>query len=430
MGSSVSYLAEIQTPDDKNFPQVVTCEEILRVLLEAFSIVSDPGLEFVCKKRELQCLYKKYQCLFDEYSPLFFQFVKNAFGYQLLTIIGKIQEWSVNLVVYETPTGKWKVLTATPFDNCDGCNKFQFTVVKHRSCDNEWEKYEGRKSIINDMISNCTFDFGPDTLIDSRTKPCITFLEPCDKSKVSCEFWLKVSIRNWRLQDHGKNYKIYIDDCEYQTVFTDEMILVKLHDQCKGWKKITVKLFDECGRYARIKSSIVVRLCQDCCCNKKEKCDSSSSSSSCSSSSSSECCEKKKKKKCCESSSSSSEECCKKKKEKCCDSSSSSSECCKKECDSSSSSSCESSSSSSEKCCKKKKKKKCCKSSSTTCPPEVSKEGKAMYCFQDSFPCPESSSSSEMVVRCGDGCDERQVVCKSRKFKCPKQACGNLTCKA
>jgi len=136
MGSSVSYLAEIQTPDDKNFPQVVTCEEILRVLLEAFSIVSDPGLEFVCKKRELQCLYKKYQCLFDEYSPLFFQFVKNAFGYQLLTIIGKIQEWSVNLVVYETPTGKWKVLTATPFDNCDGCNKFQFTVVKHRSCDN------------------------------------------------------------------------------------------------------------------------------------------------------------------------------------------------------------------------------------------------------------------------------------------------------
>lgn len=424
MGSSQSYFAEIQSPDEKHFPQVVTCEEIMKVVLDAYTLASDPGQEFLCKERELQCLYKKYQCLFDEYDALFFQFVKNAYGYQMLTLIGKIQEWWVTLVTFETATG-WRVLPGSPARRCeDDCNKFQYTVTKYRSFPGDWDKYELKKQCINNMINNCTFDYGPSTLIDYRTKPCIQILEPCDLSKVQCEFWLKVSLTNWRIQDHGKNYKIYIDGCELETVFTEEMILVRLHGACKGWKKLTVKLFDECGRYARVKQSIRVKLCQDCNCEGyKKECSSSSSSSDCSSSSSSSDCDcrgiKKRhhKKKHCSSSSSSSSSICG------CSSSSSSSSC------SSSSSSC--SSSSSERCCKCKRRHCRCSSSSSSSSsceepcPDISRSEVGHYNFQRSYSCPESSSSSEMVVLCGNECDG-QTVCQKKGFKCPNLACGNI----
>jgi hypothetical protein len=428
MGSSQSYFAEIQSPNDKQFPQVVTCEEIMKIVLEAYTLASDPGQEFLCKERELNCLYRKYQCLFDEYEALFFQFVKNAYGYPLLMIIGKIQDWWVTLITFETSTG-WRVSPGSSSRRCeDDCNKFQYTVTKSRSLPGDWDKYELKKQYINGLITNGTFDYGPSTLIDYRTKPCIQILEPCDLSKVQCEFWFKVSVTNWRLQDHGKNYKVYIDGCEYETVYTEEMILIRLHGSCAGWKKITVKLFDECGRYARVKQSVRVKLCQDCDCDGFKKCDSSSSSScgcSSSSSSSSDCdCRGKKskkchkKKKCCKkcSSSSSSSICG-------CSSSSSSSSC------SSSSSSSSCSSSSSEWCCKCKKKKCCCSSSSSSSEceepcPDISKEDVGHYNFQRSFSCPESSSSSEMIVLCGNECDG-QVVCQKNSFTCPKLACGN-----
>lgn len=429
MGSSQSYFAEIQGPNDVNFPQTISCQEILQIVLQAYTIASDPGQEFLCKEKELQCLYKKYQCLFDEYEALFYQFVRNSYGYQLLMIIGKIQDYWVNLVAYETSVG-WKVLSGSPSRRCDDdCNKFQNVVTKNRSLTGDWERYESRKNTINAMIQNCTFDYGPSTLVDYRTKPCIQIVEPCDLAKVQCEFWLKVSISNWMLQDHGKNYKIFIDGCELETVYTQEMILVRLHGACKGWKKLTVKLYDECGRYARVKQTIRVKLCEDCNCEGFRK---ESSSSDCSSSSSSSC-------GCSSSSSSSSSDCgCQGKKKrhhkkkkhhrkhkKCCSSSSSSS------CSSSSSSDiCGCSSSSSSSSCSSSSSSSSCSSSSSSeeceekCP-ELSNSEDVHYNFQRSYSCPSDSSSSEMVVLCGNECNG-QVVCQKSKFKCPKLSCGNI----
>jgi hypothetical protein len=34
-----------------------------------------------------------------------------------------------------------------------------------------------------------------------------------------------------------------------------------------------------------------------------------------------------------------------------------------------------------------------------------------------------------MVVKCGDGCDAKNVVCQKRGVKCPKLACGNIYAK-
>ena len=419
MGNSLAYIADLQTVNDKNFPQVLTAEDVLKIVLEAYTLATDPLRDFLCKKKDLFCLYKKYQCLIDNYRPHFFLFKKDAFGYQILILIARVQDFDINLVTYQNLCG-WTVLPGSPVKRwSDDCNKLQYVVCKSKGCTaDEIAKYEIKKGEIQDMCFNCTFDYSPDTIIDYRNKPGIDIVEPCNKSNVSCEFWLKANTCNWRLQDHGKNYRVYVDGCEQEIVYTEDPVLIRLHGQCKGWKTISVKLFDECGRYANVKQSVRVNLCESCKCDgyAESSCSSSSSSSSCDSSSSSsdDCgCGKKKCKKCCSSSSSSSSSVC--------------------GCDSSSSSS------SSSECCKKKKKKKCCdssSSSSSSCSSSSSSSDEedcwiesqaelGYYNFERSFSCPEScEDSSEMQVACGNACSDKVFCAKKNNFKCTSQKCG------
>lgn len=434
----------------------ITPEDIHKVLLEGYNIVTECHRDFACRKKDLYCLWARYRCLFNPYFPQVFKFFRDPLGFEYLILIGTVGNFAIDVVLYWDNFG-WIVLNeGVCFRryNFGGCSKLQYSVAQRKPLILADEKcrFEAKKQEIDAIVANGDFVFGPNTYVDWRFKPRIKIMEPCKGKKIKCcDFTLALCLTNWKLADCGKSYHVYIDGKYVKTVFTPEPIKLDLHHKKKGWHCLEVRLFDECCRYAKISAKTKFYLCKDCkcfdsssssscssssssssssttqdpCLKPKHKfpCDSSSSSSSssCSSSSSSDCCSSSSSSDC---SSSSSSDCssssskwkCKKVKK--CSSSSSSSDCSS----SSSSSDCSSSSSSSEWICKKKSSSS---SSTTTCPSTTTVE-QDFYCYENSYSCPStcSSTSCSSSTSCPDPCKGEVKCAKRRKFKCPKVCCN------
>lgn len=461
MGTFTDSSSDSELFVDGNIVARITPEDIHKVLLEGYNIITDRAhRQFECREKDVFCLWRRYRCLFNPYFPQFFKFVKDPLGFEYLILIATVGEFAIDVVLYWDNFG-WIVLNEGVCHrryNFGGCSKLQYSVAKRKPVFLVEDKclFDARKTQIDTIIGSQDYAFGPNTYIDWRFKPQIQILEPCKGSKVThCEVKLSVCIKNWKLEECGKSYHVYLDGCYVKTVHSFEPQVISLHDKKKGWHHIEVKLFDECCRYARVGSSTKFYLCADCKCNSSSSsssssgCSSSSSSSSCTSSSSTkeDPCLKKHfgfGKGCKKSSSSSSSSSC--------SSSSSSSDCssssstvwkCKKKCsssssssscssssssssdcyDSSSSSGCSSSSSSTEWICKKKSSSSCPSSSSTTTCPSSSSQSADFYQYQQSFSCPSScSDSSSSSVDCNP-CNGKVYCPKRKTFKCADQKC-------
>uniref|UniRef100_A0A6C0BKM1 Uncharacterized protein n=1 Tax=viral metagenome TaxID=1070528 RepID=A0A6C0BKM1_9ZZZZ len=381
----------------------ITAEDVHKVILQAFDILTDCKACFEEKQKALYCLEKTYRCLIDINYPYTFKYYRDCLIGEFFFFIATVKGgFAVDFVAYKD-IDQWVVLntgSCVRAVNYGGCSKTQYSVSKRRDLVGEVKhKYEIRAAEIERIRKTNDYCYGKGFQVDWRCKPVCEILEPCHGSKHQKDFAILVEVKNWNLCADGKHAKVYIDGKCTHTLHSCDLIYVDTKCLKKGWHTLELRLYDECGKFIGIgckkkfcycppkcKKPKKKSRCNDChkdyddanrcgCkpkkCKKPKKCESSSSSSSCSSSSSSSC------------SSSSSDSC-----PSSCSSESSIVYNFDKsyECSSSSSSSCSSSSSSSS----------CSSSSSSSCPSSSSSS------------C--DSSSSDYVLKCKkyvvDKCDK------------------------
>ena len=377
----------------------ITAEDIHKFLSEAYVILTDCQMCFEERKEKIACLEKKHRCFVNINYPYKFSFTRDCFGYEYLIYIATIADFAIDMVVYNDLYG-WIVLntgTCVRKYNFGGCSKLQYSVSKRRDlCGDDRHKYDMRIAEIERKRVDCDFYGVKDVVLDWRCKPRCEFIEPCHGSKVDEKFAVLVRISNWNMRENFRHARLYVDDHCLHTIYNCDLFYVDLCGHKKGWHTLTLKLYDENGKFIGIGCEQKVCLSKakkECSSSSSSSCCPSSSSSSCSSSSSSSCCP----------SSSSSSSC----------SSSSSSSCCP----SSSSSSCSSSSSSSS-CCPSSSSSSCSSSSSSSCQPpsSSSEESSYHYKFQSSYCCSSSSCPSSSSSSCPSSSSSTEMK-KCKKFK-------------
>jgi len=411
MGSSIDSSFHCNDLECYGLDCPIKYEEVQQVVLQGYNIVTDCTKSFERRRSDLCRLHKKYQCLINPYYPHLFEFKKDCFGFEYVTLIATVGPFAITVSLYWDIT-QWVVATT---GSCilgyRQCNPFQYAVSK-RKCqyDDAKFKLEEKKKEIDCIRSSGKFCCDKGTFVDFRCYPQCKILEPCHGSKVGCEVPLRVWLKGWNVSECGKYYKIYLDDRECHKVHHRNPIYLRLDNVKKGWHTIKVKLFDEKHRSIKSSCSVRVYLCKTC--ESSSSCDSSSSSSSCDSSSSSSSCDSSSSSSSCDSSSSSSS----------CDSSSSSSSCdsssSSSSCDSSSSSSsCDSSSSSSSSsCCNDQYAKDCSSSSSSSSCPSSSSSSSCDSSSSSSSCDSSSSSSSSTAGKCCQYGKQNQLPECDREF--------------
>ncbi|MNK79606.1 hypothetical protein D3C87_992760 [compost metagenome] len=368
----------------------ITAEDVHRVVLEAYDILTDCKLCFDEKKHKLYCLEKGYRCQIDTNYPYTFKYYQDCYGFEYFIFIGTVKGgFAIDLVAY-SDIDQWTVLntgSCVRTTNHGACSKTQYSVSKRKDLVGLIkDKYEAKAREIERIRVNGDFCYGKHLVLDWRCKPTCEILEPCHNAKCDEKLAILVKIDNWNMSVDGKHAKLFIDNCEVAKIHNCSIVYVDLSNYKKGWHKVQLRLYDECCKFIGLG-------CEKKICLRKPKCEKKKKCGSCHKEEDRCGCKKpkckknacEKKKKWCDSSSSSSSS----SSSECCDSSSS----CSSEssisynfepsycCDSSSSSSCSSSSSSSS----------CSSSSSSSCCPSSS---------SSSSSCPSSSSSSDYVLKC------------------------------
>lgn len=285
----------------------VTAEDIHRVLLEAYDILTDCSLCFDDKKEKLYCLDKKFRCYIDTNRPYTFKYYKDCYDFEYLVYIASVGDYAIDLVVYKD-LGDWINLdTGSCVRNVKygGCSKLQNTVSKRRDlCGKEKELYEAKRKEIDHLKINGEFCYGKNSVLDWRCKPKCEILKPCDLEKVDCKFAVLVKIDNWNMCKGGKHAKVFLGDCEVAKITECDLVYVDIKGHKNGYHTLCVKLYDECDKYIGLCCERQVKICvkkckkpkkkdncnkclkkkDNCGCKVKKWCDDTSSTSTCSSS--------------------------------------------------------------------------------------------------------------------------------------------------
>ena len=259
-------------------------EDIHKIILKGYEIITNRNSTFGTREKRINKLYSKYSCLINPLYPHFYNFIRNSFNYEFFVFIGTIGNYAIDVVLYFDLLG-WIVLNdRSCFRNYNtgGSNKLQYSVSKRKTNLNAQEKsvVDAKKQEVEHSIKNENLKFGPNIFVDNRYQPLCRIVEPANNSKVDYDFWLKVSVKNWKLSSKGKHYIVLIDGKLTRKINHKDPISISLDGYAKGWHNIEVILVDESKCKTDYRTSIKVYLKPNC-----SSSSSSDSSSSCSSSS-------------------------------------------------------------------------------------------------------------------------------------------------